>query len=169
MSVGLLLAAGVTARPVPEPFSISGLWGELTNGVGDIIDKTKNALFPSKISGSTYTLYQRHKHSHSTAGKTNITDIYVNRRTALSPSLLPEFTYFAEFSAAAYCDPNHVPNTEVKCGKNICPTIEKNNVTTIIEFSEYVPLSSNNHNANILPEALLAQPASLPATTPQRP
>jgi hypothetical protein len=47
-------------------------------------------------------------------------------------------TYFAEFSAAAYCDPNHVPGTEVRCGKNICPTIEKNTVTTIIEFAEYV-------------------------------
>jgi hypothetical protein len=54
VKAGLLLAASgrVTARPVPEPFSIRGLWGELTAGVGDFIDKTKNALFPSKISGS---------------------------------------------------------------------------------------------------------------------
>jgi hypothetical protein len=94
---------------------------------------------------------------------------YVNCRTALSPSLLPELTYFAEFSAAAYCDPNHVPNAEVKCGKNICPTIEKNNVTTILEFSEYVPLLSDNHNSNILPEASRTQPASSPAMTPRRP
>ncbi|KAF8245824.1 alpha/beta-hydrolase, partial [Wilcoxina mikolae CBS 423.85] len=55
---------------------------------------------------------------------------------ALPPNLLPDLLYFAEYSAAAYCDPNHVPGSEVTCPRNICPTIQKNSVTTAIEFSE---------------------------------
>ncbi|KAA8909556.1 Alpha/Beta hydrolase protein [Sphaerosporella brunnea] len=107
VSVGLLMtAAGVTARPMPEPFDIGGLWDDIKGGVNNLVDKTKNALFPSTISGT------------------------------LSPRLLPDFTYFAEFSAAAYCDSNYAVNTEVGCSKNICPTVSKNSVKTIVEFSE---------------------------------
>ena len=46
--------------------------------------------------------------------------------------------YYAEFSAAAYCDPDHVPGTQVTCKDNICPRVTANNVTTIIEFAKYL-------------------------------
>ena len=42
-----------TARPVPEPFSIRGLWDDIKGRAGGVVDKTKNALFPSKPTGST--------------------------------------------------------------------------------------------------------------------
>ncbi|KAG0130382.1 Alpha/Beta hydrolase protein [Tuber indicum] len=53
----------------------------------------------------------------------------------LDPKLLPKILYFAEFAAAAYCDPNHVVGTEVTCAGGVCPEITTNNITTILEFA----------------------------------
>jgi len=57
--------------------------------------------------------------------------------TAISEQTLAEMYYYAEFSAAAYCDPDHVPGTELTCKGNICPQVTANSVTTIIEFAKY--------------------------------
>ncbi|KAI5787100.1 Alpha/Beta hydrolase protein [Geopyxis carbonaria] len=73
---------------------------------GDLIDKVKSTMFPSTISGT------------------------------LDPALLPTITYYAEYAAAAYCDPAHVPGTEVTCKDAICPSITANTVFTSLEFAE---------------------------------
>ncbi|PWW72405.1 alpha/beta-hydrolase [Tuber magnatum] len=54
----------------------------------------------------------------------------------ISESTLATLYYYAGFAAAAYCDPNHVPGTEVTCKDNICPQVTTNSVTTIIEFAD---------------------------------
>ncbi|CUS15272.1 unnamed protein product, partial [Tuber aestivum] len=54
----------------------------------------------------------------------------------VSESTLAILYYYAEFAAAAYCDPNHVPGTEVTCKDNICPQVTANSITTIIEFAD---------------------------------
>ncbi|KAG0126301.1 Alpha/Beta hydrolase protein [Tuber indicum] len=54
----------------------------------------------------------------------------------ISESELATVYYYAEFAAAAYCDPDHVPGTEVTCKNNICPQVTANSVTTIIEFAD---------------------------------
>ncbi|PLN85474.1 alpha/beta-hydrolase [Aspergillus taichungensis] len=48
---------------------------------------------------------------------------------------LKEFTLFAEYAAAAYCDENlESPGTKVRCQKGNCPTVEKADTETLIEF-----------------------------------
>jgi len=68
---------------------------------------------------------------HAAAPKTN-------EYKALDPKLLPKILYFAEFAAAAYCDPNHVVGTQVTCAEGVCSEITANNVTTILEFAKSV-------------------------------
>jgi hypothetical protein len=49
---------------------------------------------------------------------------------------MESFEYFAEFSAAAYCRPNHSsePGTLVKCSSALCPTLETNAATIFRNF-----------------------------------
>ncbi|KAG0634801.1 Alpha/Beta hydrolase protein [Tuber brumale] len=54
----------------------------------------------------------------------------------ISESTLATVYYYAEFAAAAYCDPDHIPGTEVSCKNKICPQVTANSVTTIIEFAD---------------------------------
>ncbi|TGZ84085.1 alpha/beta-hydrolase [Ascodesmis nigricans] len=49
---------------------------------------------------------------------------------------LNDINYFAEYAAAAYCAPNHVVGTEVRCPDNICPTVTQRRVHTIMTFNE---------------------------------
>jgi len=56
--------------------------------------------------------------------------------TALPAALLPDLKYYAQFSAAAYCDPNHVPGTETQCPSTICPLVTSNTVITHSEFAD---------------------------------
>jgi len=83
-----------------------GFLSSVKDATKGLVDKAKSALFPSTIKGNA------------------------------DPSIMPEIQYYAEYAAAAYCDPNHVPGQEVVCGKTICPNIEKSVSYTIIEFAE---------------------------------
>ena len=69
---------------------------------------------------------------------------------AISGPTLAEMYYYAEFAAAAYCDPNNIPGTEVTCKDNICPEVTANSVTTNITFAKYflpiLPCPRNDQN-----------------------
>jgi len=52
----------------------------------------------------------------------------------IDPSYLPDLDYFAQYAAAAYCDPNNIVGNQVACGNSVCPDVETNDVTTISVF-----------------------------------
>ncbi|RPA98650.1 alpha/beta-hydrolase [Choiromyces venosus 120613-1] len=95
-----------TAAPAPVP--TPGLDDLFNNILDDVVKTGKDILGDDVPSASTGTL---------------------------DPKLLPKIQYFAEFAAAAYCDPNHVVGAQVTCAKNVCPEITANNITTILEFA----------------------------------
>ncbi|CUS08200.1 unnamed protein product, partial [Tuber aestivum] len=97
-----------TASAVPAPAAAPGADDLLENIWEDFVEKGKDIISGDANSASIGTL---------------------------DPKLLPNILYFAEFAAAAYCDPNHVVGTQVTCTEGVCPEITANNITTILEFA----------------------------------
>ncbi|CAZ80416.1 unnamed protein product [Tuber melanosporum] len=111
-----------------------------TSGAGDLFENIwENLVETGKdIIGGDNPSTSKGSKSLSTPTSINIKPTIepnTNQCKALDPKLLPKILYFAEFAAAAYCDPNHVVGTEVTCAGGVCPEITTNNITTILEFA----------------------------------
>ncbi|RPA82859.1 alpha/beta-hydrolase [Ascobolus immersus RN42] len=53
----------------------------------------------------------------------------------LDANLLPNLQYYAQFSAAAYCDPLNKVDTRTHCTANACPLVTSNPVHTLYTFA----------------------------------
>lgn len=45
--------------------------------------------------------------------------------TKFDSKYLPDIQYYAQYSAASYCDPQNKPGVEIACPNNICPLVTK--------------------------------------------
>lgn len=56
--------------------------------------------------------------------------------SSFDAKLLPDFKYFAEYSAAAYCDPLNKAGVEIQCPDGICPAVTNSTSMTIGTFAD---------------------------------
>jgi len=56
--------------------------------------------------------------------------------SAFNAKLLPDLKYYAQYSAAAYCDPLNKAGVEVQCPDGICPDVTNSTSTTIGTFAD---------------------------------
>jgi hypothetical protein len=60
---------------------------------------------------------------------------------AISQDLLNEFSFFEQYSAAAYCPENNVATSDanITCDADNCPLVQSAGAESILEFQKYSP------------------------------